>query len=289
MQKQITFLLFLSGLLLWGCDKPEPIPSYLRMEPFTVEASAGGDNLHEVTEGWLYVNNELYGGFHLPAEVPLLIEGSAEVQIFPGIKMNGLKSSPGVYPMFDRYKATVTLTPGEVAAVSPTTKYQAEAKFAFPLEKTSFDGSSAIFFDNRDFDTENTFLVNDTSGFQGKGILMQVDTPHTIMEIATELVPLPNTGDRNVWLEMQYSNTIPFSLQIIGVDNTGFEEAIPLYLFNSTNGAWNKIYLNLTDYLADKKRPNYRLFYRLPLPIENGQYSALKGWVKLDNVRLIHY
>ena len=283
--------IFLFALLFLQCDQPEPIPAYIRIEPFVVDASAGGAAIHEVTEGWLYVNNELLGGFHLPAEIPVLTEGDVEVQIFPGVKINGLNSSPGIYPMFKRFVRSVNLVAGTTITIQPTTEYEDNAIFPFDPDKTTFDGATSIQFDNRDFDNDNTFLVNSEGGFQGRGILMKVDTMNPILEIATETIALPNTGDRNVWLEMQHQNDVPFSIQILAVDDTGFETAIPLFLFNVTKeGQWNKIYFNLTDYLADTKKPTYRLFYRLPLPVGNdGQYSALQGTVKLDNIRLVHF
>jgi hypothetical protein len=288
MKQVIAIFLIMS--FTWGCDEPEPIPAYIRIEPFTINASAGGNAMHEVTEGWIYVNNELLGGFYLPAEIPVLAEGAAEVQIFPGVKVNGLKSSPGVYPMFKRFIASVTLTPGETTTVQPTTEYQDNRIFPYPVEQTTFDGISSINFVNRDFDENNAFTFNN-NGYQGKCIQMYVDTAHTIMEIASEQVPLPNTGDVNVWLEMHHQNDVPFSIQIVAVDATGFETAIPLFLFNPTaEGQWNKIYFNLTDYLPDQKKPFYKLFYRLPLPIgTDGKYTAETGTVKLDNIRLVHF
>ena len=288
MKQVITVFLMLS--LIWGCDKAEPIPAYIRIQSFTIGASAGGNTMHEVTEGWVYVNGELLGGFHLPAEIPVLVEGAAEVQIFPGVKVNGLNSSPGIYPMFKRHIANVTLTAGETTSIQPTTEYQDNRIFAFPVDKTTFDGNTSINFVNRDFDEDNTFSVNN-NGYEGRCIQMYVDTAHTIMEIAAEQVPLPNTGDVNVWLEMHHQNDVPFSIQIVAVDNTGFETAIPLFLFNPTAaGQWNKIYFNLTDYLPDQKKPFYKLFYRLPLPLgTDGKYTATTGTVKLDNIRLVHF
>jgi hypothetical protein len=289
--RYFTTIFLFSILFCLGCDKPEAIPSYIRMEPFVVNAT-GGNGWHEITEGWIYVNNELIGGFTLPAEIPILAEGQAEVQIFPGVKVNGLTSSPGVYPMMKRYIVSVLLKPGETVTVSPTTEYEPSITFAWPEDKTTFDGATTVVYENRDFDESTTYSITPTGGFQGKSLLMEVDTAHGFIEIASEQIALPNTGDRNVWLEMHHKNDIQFSIQIVGVGQDGFEQGIPLYLFNPTKDEkWNKIYFNLTDYLPTLVRPTYRLFFRVPLPIDNatGQYSALKGKVMLDNIRLLHF
>ncbi len=283
---------FLASLaFLLGCDRPEPIPAFLRIEPFTVDATAGGNSMHEIDKGWVYVNNELLGGFELPVELPVLVEGRANVLVFPGVTANGQNDSPTLFAPMERHRDSVNLVAGQTATISPTTRYEPTLKFAFAPDRTTFDGATSIVFENRDSDNINTFTVSPQGGYTGKGILMDVDTAHALMEIASELVPLPNTGDRQVWLEMHHSNDVPFSIQIVTVDDTGFEEAIPLFLANATqNGGWNKLYFNLTDYISQKQRPNYRIYYRLRLPTDsNGQPTVLRGFTKLDNIRLIHF
>ncbi len=282
---------FLVTALFFGCDRPEPIPAFLRIEPFTIESTAGGNGMHEVNKGWIYVNNELLGGFELPAEIPVLLEGKVNVQVFPGVTANGQNDSPTLYAPLERQKDSVTLVAGQTATINPATRYDPLLKFAFAPDRTTFDGITSIIFENRDMDNNNTYEVTTQGGLTGKGILMVVDTGHTLLEIASEAVALPNTGDRQVWLEMHHSNDVPFSIQIVTVDDTGFEEAIPLFLTNATqNGGWNKLYFNLTDYLSIKQEPKYRIYYRVRLPTDaSGQPTVLRGFTKLDNIRLIHF
>jgi hypothetical protein len=280
-----------TALLIWGCDRPEPIPAFLRIEPFKVAASAGGDAMHEIDKGWVYINNELLGGFELPVEIPVLWKGDANILVFPGVTANGQNDSPSLFAPMERHRDTVFLEDGQTEVISPKTKYEAALKYAFPIEKTTFDGPTAIIFEDRDLDVERTFLVNTDGGLDGRGMLMQVDTGHILMEVASEAVALPNSGAEQVWLELHHSNDVPFSIQIVSVADDGFEEAIPLFFANATeDGAWNKLYLNLTDYLTLQKKPKYRVFFRLRLPIDtNGQPTAITGKTKLDNIRLIHF
>lgn len=277
-------------LLLFGCNKSEPIPSYIHIEPFTVSA-LGGTAWQKITEGWLYVNGNLIGGFTLPVDVPVLEEGNYEVQVFPGVKVNGLRDSPGLYPFMKRYVKQVDLVAGETVTIQPTTAYEATAKFAWPESESTFDGPSSVILENRDGDNLNTFEVTPEGGMEGKGLLMKVDTAHAIMEVAVEEVALPNTGDRQVWLELHYSNDIPFSLQLLGIKSDGFEESASVYLFNpTTDNGWNKIYINLTDYVVGLKEPGYRLYFRVPLPRDNnGNYTTVSGKVRMDNIRLVHF
>lgn len=282
--------LVLAAIVLGSCDQPEPIPSYLRIEPFIVEAE-GGSAWQEISIGWVYVNNEILGGFQLPVELPVLASGEATVQVFPGVLVNGLKDSPGLYPFLKRDVQKVQLTPGETTVLQPKTSYETASKYAWPLEESTFDGPSSVLFENRDTDPGSTFTVGTEGGFAGKCLQMRVDTAHSVIEIASEAVALPNTGDRQVWLEMHHQGDIPFAFSILGADATQFEEVINVYLFNATGeNGWNKIYFNLTQYMVSLPRPSYRLFFRVPLPRkDDGTFSATEGTVRIDNIRLIHF
>ena len=292
-QKQLFFpAVLLAAILLLsnGCDKPEPIPAYITIKPFIVNAQ-GGNDWHKVTEGWLYVNGNLLGGFTLPATVPVLEEGTAEVIILPGVRVNGLKDSPGFYPFMKRYETTVTFAAMETVTVQPLTSYEPETKFAWPEDLTTFDGPASISLQNRDLDEDNTFEVSTEGGFQGKGLLLKVNTDHPTLEISTEKLEIPNQGANQVWLEMHYKTDIPFSFQLVGIDNGGIEQAVPVFLFNATeNGEWNKIYFNLTDYVVGLSKDYTGLFFRVPLPVDqNNKFSVSEGTVKLDNIRLLYF
>ena len=65
----------------------------------------------------------------------------------------------------------------------------------------------------------------------------------------------------------------------------------PVFQFNSTDAEWSKIYINLTDFVAESQAPEkQKISFRVKLPQDNnGAYTALKGNVWLDNIRLIHF
>ena len=286
-------LLFFTALLIsiGSCtDKAEQIPAYIRIQPFVV--NAGGDaDWHKITDGWLYVNGEYLGAYTLPATVPVLAEGDAEIQLFPGVKENGITATPNIYPFLTRYVQTLNLVPAETRDFQPSTEYDPNAVFPWSVERGAFDGGSNILLENRDGDPDNTFVLTTDGAFAGKCILMQVDTDHPIMEVVTEPTTLPATYEREVWLELHYRNDVPFFLYLSGKIN-GVDSNYPVFQFNpSTDGDWNKTYLNLTDALiALTDATEYRLLFRLGLPVdETGKISADQGEIRLDNLRLVHF
>lgn len=286
-----TPLLWLLPLiLLAGCkDKEEPIPAYLKIEPFAVDAS-GGAAWQKITEGWLYVNDQFLGAYSLPAIVPVLADGDSDIQLFPGVKENGQQLTPGLYPFLERFESTVALSPGQTVDIQPITRYLPNAIFPWPEERSAFDNNSIV-LENRDTDTTTSFEITSVGAFEGQSVKMMVDTAHRIMEIVTEEVEnLPNTGDRPVWLELHYQNDARFELWIIGNNGAGSIE-VPQAIFQflpSEN--WNKTYINLTDFLVGLQQSRHRLFFRLGLPVDTGGVILQNsGTVFLDNIRLVHF
>lgn len=290
-------LLFFSilALAMAACtDEKEPIPAYVKVNPFVVNAD-GGATWQKVSDGWFRINKtvqgEFLGAYTLPASVPVLSEGETEIVILPGVKENGIVSTPGLYPFLLPFKTKVNLKPGEETTVTPTTAYDPTTKFIWSLSKSSFDGGT-ITLENLDSDAKLNFAYSN-DGFDGRCVLMQVDTGHLVMEIATDKVLLPARADRPTWIELHHRNDIPFTLSIWGYEKDGTQSGrFTVFGFNpSKNDAWNKIYLNITDLTANNPKDTYRVVVTaaLPLDFQTGKYQQIKGNVRLDNLRILHF
>jgi hypothetical protein len=125
--KQHFFKLLLPVLgAIGGCkDNPEQIPAYLDIKPFTVTETGPG-KWQDIQEGWVYVNGDFLGAYTLPARVPALAAGSSEVLVFPGVKENGIETTPNIYDFLTRYEIQTDLKAGELNPISPSTKYKTE-------------------------------------------------------------------------------------------------------------------------------------------------------------------
>jgi hypothetical protein len=276
--------------LLSACDKPEQIPAYLHIDDYQV-AGEGGAAWHKITDAWVYVNGELLGAFPLPANIPVLAEGDAEVVVFAGVRENGIAETPAVYPMMQKFTKHYTLTPKETTTVVPVFNYDPAVTFSWEPEATTFDGNSSLSIENRDGDPDNSFEITNNGGFSGRCVLMKVDTAHSTMEIATGKVPLPTSGGQEVWLELHHRNDVQLTLFLLGSSDNDPETAQVIYGFNATeNDGWNKIYINLTQFVVDLRKTDYRLYFRATLPLnDKGAYDQLSGAARIDNIRLVHF
>lgn len=287
MKKRIFYFVFPAIAFTLGCDKAEPIPAYLRLEPFVINEN-GGASWQKVTDGWLYVNNEFLGAYTLPATVPVLAEGESDILLYPGVKENGILNTPNIYPFFTRHEVTMTLTPPDISTVQPNTAYDPAATIVWE-SKGSFDEASTLQFDNRDGDAATTYTLTQDGAFAGKSLQMQVDTAHPVIEIASEKTILPSTGATEVWIELHYNTDMPFTLSLLGTTGASQEIVQAVYLFNNSEG-WNKIYINLTEFLIVMAQEEYRLDFYVTLPKDDfGKYTQNTGKVMLDNIRVLHF
>ncbi len=280
----------LAGLLafLGGCkDQPEQIPAYLQINPFVVNEQ-GGAAFHKITDGWVYVNGEYLGAYSLPASVPVLDEGTGEVIIFPGIKENGILTTPNIYPFFTRFEQSYSLVPGQTTVVQPVTAYDAKTVFTFEPKQSAFDDSS-LPLENRDTDGGSAFELRTDGAFAGRSLFLDVNTEHPLIEIATGEVILPVNQVVETWVELHYKNDIAFELWLIGETGSLGELSQPIYSFNPSEN-WNKIYINIGSFVLKTQQDQYRLYFRASLPKDvNGVYKQTTGSVGLDNIRIVHF
>ncbi len=282
-------LIFLGLLFAGGCkDTVEQIPGYIQVQPFVVHAP-GGANWQKITDCWIYVNGEFLGAYTLPALVPALADGETEVIIYPGVKENGIKATPNIYPFLQRFEKTITVVPGETTSVTPETQYD-DLTITAANATDDFDDNSIPFVD-KDSDT-GSFVVFDTdNAYAGRSARLAVDTLHPLNYIATDLIEgIPTQVRQQVWLELHYRNDVPFDLWLVGESSTVGEQSESVFLFNIMP-EWNKIYINLTNYIPDLyPSDKFRILLRAALPTDDkNNYTQPTGEVQLDNIRLVHF
>ena len=98
-------------VILFGfnsCSKDEleaTIPSYISIDKFTISTnySTQGTSSSNITDAWVYIDNDLVGIFELPAKFPVLKEGNVKIDVYPGIKENGISERRSKYIFYNAY------------------------------------------------------------------------------------------------------------------------------------------------------------------------------------------
>ncbi len=270
-------------VLISGCEVDGPVASYVWIDDFDLTVSAGqGSASERITEGWFYANGEFLGAYSLPHEVPVIAEGQTEIQVFPGIKVNGIISTPDIYPFYARYEVDLDLEPERTDTIRPSTEYLNSVKFAFIED---FETGNA-FVDDIDGNTETSLeVISGPDVFEGqRSGYIQLTEENPIIEVANLpiLQDIP-TNNSPVFLEFNYKNNVQFGVGLVGIDpNLPPSRAVILVLNESEE--WNKMYLGLTSSLRASDFPAYQIY--ITAAYEPGEETAE---IFLDNFKLVQF
>ena len=129
------FAIFLVALGSSSCDiinPKEQVPSYIGIYDISLlvpsqDEGVFGSDSENITDVWLYTDNQLIGAFELPAVIPVLYEGMQNIKAYAGIKVNGISNSREIYPFYSYYEINMELIPGAVNTITPVVKYITES------------------------------------------------------------------------------------------------------------------------------------------------------------------
>ena len=279
-------------LFTTGCTKMEgghTIPSYLKIDSVFIDTyyPVEGSSSQEITDVWVYVDDQQVGVFELPALFPVLKSGNHRLEIRPGIKLNGISSTRVPYPF---YKPVIydnfNFVPDSVMSLGVIqTEYQENIRFAWMED---FEGSSISIIESSSSDTtiEKTQPVNspeaflsENSGYSGK-IVLTSEKP-VFWGYSFNAFDLPRSV-KPVLLEVNFKTNNSMVVGVLSNSPNGYKWDDLVYLNHSEE--WNKIYINILP--TTSRYPNaydFKIYFRAA--IEPG---LDKGVIYIDNIKLIH-
>jgi len=289
-----VLLFALAGFLFWNScniiDPEEPIPAYVYVGPFSLvnnpDIQAGSLD-QRITHVFAYLGNDFLGIYTLPAIIPVLYEGKQELSLDPAIRENGVSSTVGIYPFYERYTRSVDLVPGQVDTLSPVTRYRADTRIHFVED---FESGLPIFSDDRDGNDQTFVDVTTEEVFEGaRSGIVRLDTLNAIFDHGTSKAQLFHLQDGGkVFLEVNYKTDIDILFGLLEIDDLG--QVFGYYEYGLlAKDSWGKVYFNLTDLVTVTNSENYRIAVGGTLPIVNGKFSLLEAKVYLDNIKLISF
>lgn len=299
-------------LLFFSCKKfsgSQEVPSYIHIEPWTLttDYQREGAASHNITDAWVYVDGSLLGCFELKshsdgtyANIPILKHGEHTLQIYPGIKLNGISSTRIQYPCYKPYKKTLVLEEGVVDTITPFTTYynidsvNMEFKILEDFEdannicmtidtnvshavrqQISHRTDSNAWLDP--FDTINHYRsVKVHLGENDLG-----DTISSFSLVSGEIREFPAQGNY-VLLELDHKceENFLFGMYIYSSQNGLMDKE--LYYFRASD-TWKKIYVNLSPTITDNNNAKYFKFY-----MKGGVEEGESADYYFDNVKLVY-
>jgi hypothetical protein len=282
-----TVLVF-SVLINSGCYKfkgDQTVPAYLKIDTAFLNTyyPSEGSKSQKITDVWIYINDNIAGTFELPAMFPILAEGPNELEIRPGIKINGISSTRVPYPFYKPFVISdFEFVPDSVLEIkSVELSYYYDLVFAW---KEDFESGGISIEENPASDTVIMKVARENSpdpGTKNAGaIYLTAERP--IYSGATyQSYEMPKQGSPVV-LEMDYKTNNYLNTGLLIRDPAGYVK-VPLVIVNHSD-KWNKIYINLGPNLSlHSQASEFRVYFEAGLDKDKSSSTIL-----IDNLKIIH-
>lgn len=277
----VAFVFGVFGLFSTGCDKPETIPAFIKVDSvsFVVEPDQGG-NASKIEDLWVFADEEFLGAFPIPAEIPILKSGPTDIRIEPGIRINGLAGARSPNPFYSGHEQTISLIEDSSVNLTPTFQFDLTADFAW-IEDFEDAGITLVSTPSSYADVERVNAVGEA--FQGETALFRLQESQQTFECASDVYfDLPGSGN-TVMLEFQYRGNNSLVVGTI-IQNPGATIQEPFIVLNPKD-EWNRIYLNLTEKTSgNPNNTGIKIFFGFTR--DEGVDGDSKVYV--DNIKLVY-
>ena len=281
----MPYILFLLSLFLFSCEiinPEEDIMSTVFIEKIDLQTTSNqGTNSSNITDAWLYIDDEFLGVYPLPAQIPILKNGQKDIIVEAGIKKNGINASRVSYPYFNRFTVTKDLVPNETCTINPFVNYKINE---FPFQE-NFEGNGTILnvlTDSVNHSIEKIYSnIEDPILGNTYGKIVISGKEGEIFECRTNSLTLPK--DKQVYLEMDYKSSATFVIGIYATNAQTTEKTAIIYV--NKKEEWNKIYLSLSESISSfgNSYTNFNIFIGMSRYIDQESNELL-----LDNIRIVY-
>lgn len=302
MRKSITvFSVLLIIILFSSCKKTDLTASYIYIDAssfsidmtgFNDEFSTGYDQgeleciaSQNFPDAWVMVNGKDLGTWELPCKIPVLAKENATVQIFPGVKLNGVSTSRPRYPFTDANKQTINLKPSEITKISsipvkyyPTTAFKVVENF-----ERDYNG----YFTAEDSNGVNFEHIYDMENPTNRIGMISLEDSVMDFNVLTSALRF-NSDVQYVFLEMDYrcdvENAQIYAGVLITKPTTVVATDEPLVVVNASP-KWKKIYINLTQAVL-RNHISEAVSYRVYL--SGGRSDSTPIHYYFDNIKVVY-
>ena len=274
LNSRIIYKIFIFLFIFISCEKDDKIPSYLKVNNVNLNYNQNFGSITEnITDVWVYIEDNLQGVYEIPVEFPVLEEGIKNIRLKAGIKANGIASTRIQYPFYSSFLDTINLVKDETIEIFPTFSYND----AFDAIIEDFENSGTTVDSTISSEIDFTIVNED----ENKYAFAEIVSPLINFEIATQDLTLPQQG-APVYLELDYKSSTEF---LVGMYINYPQDVVKSELVWVTSKQdWNKIYINLTQTVSESiGAQSFKVFFNMRRndPSSNEEIS-------LDNIKVLY-
>ena len=274
MLKQRFYFFIILILIFFSCNKEEEIPSYIEINDFNFTSNSSfGENTENITDVWIYINENLQGVYEIPVNFPVLNKGLQDIRIKAGVKANGIASTRIQYPFYTSYLDTVELVENETINISPSFSYNS----SFDAIVEDFESSGTIIDSTINSEIDFTIQQNNSNHY---GYAL-IEEPNINFEISTQELILPQQG-APVYLEIDYKSSTEF---LVGMYINYSQDVVRRdLLWVTPKQEWNKIYINLTQTVSESiGAESFKVFLNM-----RRNEPSLSEEINFDNIKILY-
>jgi hypothetical protein len=280
--------------LLSSCIKNNPDPVWIEINEWTLEANPNasepaGELTENLSDAWVYVDNEFIGVFELPCKIPVMYDGTKTIRLYPTILDNGISATKAIYPFMEFYELTTDMIQNETITINPVTRYQASTKFW--IEDFENAGTK-IEDDPTGLSTLQTVLTSSVTHAQpyNGNAFGQISLDETLYSwignsVSNDVLNIAVGAD--AYLEIDFHNTNRITTGLLAVSPSGTVDN-PLIQLNPQDESeveWKKIYIKLKEIIGNSASGSYfQLSFQSIL--DDG---ATSGEINIDNIKVVYF
>lgn len=286
------FWFFLTVFIVIGCVKNNPDPSWLEVKEWTLQSNTGlsgseGELTQNLSEAWVYINDEVIGVFEVPFKIPILKSGSVNIKIFPAVKNNGISATKKIYPFLEVFELNADLIKNQTLTLNPITKYKSITQFWIedfedPLNvKIDVDQNTSAILS---VPTSNVNLQPFNGNFYGKINLNTTDSSW----IASTRDQLSIQKGKEAYLEVDYYNTNSMLTGVLYVNpdnSTTNNPHITLTPQDISSIRWKKIYIDLKELIGYSPNGS-NILQSFIATLDEGK---IEGEIRIDNIKVVYF
>ena len=275
--KIVNIVLLILISLSFSCNKEKVnIPSYISIDSTILNTNlqVEGKNTKNITDVWIYADDQFKGAFEIPCTIPLIKEGNTNIKIFAGIKDNGIAGTRVRYHFYKSFENNILLTKDSITNVTPEFEYLNNAKF----EIESFEGVGSNIDTTTNSEINYSILQDINNNNYGSAILEN----NLVFEISTQDFESLPQGGSPVYLEIDYRTN--HNILAGAYINYPFLVDNKELLWITPKEDWNKIYINMTKTVSEALNNNSIKFYFRMYRTDTTEPS----WFEFDNIKLIY-
>ncbi len=293
--KIIFFSFGILVLLVQGAcnvfDKKEPIPAYIRITNIDLKTpsdNSQGTSSSNVTDAWVYINDNLQGVYPMPTKFPVLLAGEVNLSVRSGIIQNGIDATRIDYPFFNAWDTTIDLKEKTILSLKPRISGYKSGTVFHLIE--DFEGLGLNFEKTNSSTNEIIKTSNSSLVFEGNncGKFEIINNSIDVTIATTKLYNLPKQG-ASVFLELNYNINQAMEVGVMAQNGAQIKQSSVLGLRASNNdqgqGIWKKVYIDLTQAVSNEVfASGYKIYFYAK------QVDGISNPLFLiDNVKLISF